>query len=114
MRISDWSSDVCSSDLELDFVDGEEIVTAVQRHGFHRAAEPGRAPRDNLLFAGDQRHVAVALAADRAIEIGRASCSERVCPHVSISMLAVSFKKTNTNHTSEPTSTPCHTTKPTD
>src|SRR3546814_13846588 len=31
-------------------------------------------------------------------EIGRASCMERVCQYVSISVVAVSFKKNNTQH----------------
>src|SRR3546814_17937859 len=34
-----------------------------------------------------------------ALEIGRASCRERVCQYVSISVVAVSLKKKDTNHT---------------
>src|SRR3546814_9490662 len=71
MRISDWSSDVCSSDLD-------QAVSEAVRHG-GREAElcPGcafgdRAPRDR---AQDRR-------ARASFEIGRASCRERVCQSV--------------------------------
>src|SRR3546814_6069632 len=65
MRISDWSSDVCSSDL------GE-------RHLHHRMHGPPRMSRRepgcgvrNLRRVGRER-----------TEIGRASCRERVCQYV--------------------------------
>src|SRR3546814_2847627 len=68
MRISDWSSDVCSSDL--------------QRHaGARTAAHRDRRPAlfqlaIELARAGEhQRHL-------RQGEIGRASCRERVCQYV--------------------------------
>src|SRR3546814_2708186 len=38
MRISDWSSDVCSSDLEVDFYVGSILVTG---HHIRRAALTG-------------------------------------------------------------------------
>src|SRR3546814_14678183 len=93
MRISDWSSDVCSSDLVPDFclfkfnvrtqhpsdegwlqesldrivrtLGGDGIVFEI-RGGFTRPPKP---------------------------QIGRASCRERVCQYVSISVGAVSLKK---------------------
>src|SRR3546814_3212481 len=75
MRISDWSSDVCSSDL---FV-GEGMVGRV---GLVVAAEQlgklARAP--GIVLALALHHVAVGLAGLR--EIGRASCRERVCQYV--------------------------------
>src|SRR3546814_10314675 len=84
MRISDWSSDVCSSDLL-----GVEIV-----FGY-----PGGAvlPIYDALFQQEKiRHILVRheQAATHAaegyaratgkpgVEIGRASCRERVCPYV--------------------------------
>src|SRR3546814_7849266 len=76
MRISDWSSDVCSSDLmdreRAKFVDG--------------AAERGTRKRDAeelfdhiAKFAGygfNKSHAAA------YSQIGRASCRERVCQYV--------------------------------
>src|SRR3546814_4352891 len=71
MRISDWSSDVCSSDL----------------------GARDRAPDPELLHLLDQARFGVArwrlrlvaLDLDTGLggrEIGRASCRERVCPYV--------------------------------
>src|SRR3546814_19954346 len=98
MRISDWSSDVCSSDLlrpqqnwryELEanqslgkwgstkiqfvYVDAEDFVDVVPVDG---GESVGNIPR-----------------AWAAAEIGRASCRERVCQYVYISVVAVSLKK---------------------
>src|SRR3546814_8091232 len=64
MRISDWSSDVCSSDLGLK--SGDRIVAA-------DGTSIGR-------FQDLQTYVA--LRAETPIEIGRASCRERVCQYV--------------------------------
>src|SRR3546814_3466389 len=70
MRISDWSSDVCSSDLGLGRL--EEGCVRHQRRG----REVGR------------KHASRALAGRigaelrRLREIGRASCRERVCQYV--------------------------------
>src|SRR3546814_21030525 len=96
MRISDWSSDVCSSDL---------LDSCVRRS----RARPGSAIAalgavEQFLVGQHQRHhrfdhrhaanadagVVAALGHD---EIGRASCRERVCHYVSISGVAVSLKK---------------------
>src|SRR3546814_2747253 len=78
MRISDWSSDVCSSDLcrktAGDFL--KRSVTdaypprRAARHSRHRLPMPGR--------AGAGWH----LARRFNTEIGRASCRERVCQYV--------------------------------
>src|SRR3546814_14854070 len=101
MRISDWSSDVCSSDLRAD------VPTHVDRD--RRVGEAGGQPGDPVGVL-DQclidrepgtRHVGrehvEALELERdvagAAEIGRASCRERVCQYVSISVVAESFKK---------------------
>src|SRR3546814_17274475 len=97
MRISDWSSDVCSSDLPESanlpeavaerWADqwGDAIVAAAA------AAWSGPPPID-LSFAaepGDE---------EWADEIGRASCRERVCQYVKISVVAVSQKKKQSQH----------------
>src|SRR3546814_4855984 len=70
MRISDWSSDVCSSDLVADML----------------APSPDRVRigvrEDHLVDAvvlGGQRHRDALV---RRHEIGRASCRERVCQYV--------------------------------
>src|SRR3546814_2364134 len=76
MRISDWSSDVCSSDL----VDRGLMIAPVG------VAPPGLAHAD-----GRAEGIALGVAADeglgkddelRPCEIGRASCRERVCQYV--------------------------------
>src|SRR3546814_2681409 len=66
MRISDWSSDVCSSDLGL----GVEIVDVAGNieDVSARVAQQARS------FTG--------LVASAGEEIGRASCRERVCQYV--------------------------------
>src|SRR3546814_15056199 len=74
MRISDWSSDVCSSDLRTGDVVGG--LQATQGSG----VDPGLAHTVGR-GAGEQR------------QIGRASCRERVCKYVSISVVAESLKK---------------------
>src|SRR3546814_10551953 len=65
MRISDWSSDVCSSDLQPP--DGPLPVrwrSAFGRRADGAAAGPAGSPHQ------------------RGTEIGRASCRERVCQYV--------------------------------
>src|SRR3546814_19412298 len=96
MRISDWSSDVCSSDLvkarlgavrlaELAELIGPrvieridpEAVAEVRDLGDHRFAVEIEEPQavDHILVrAGDESFRGVD-------EIGRASCRERVCQY---------------------------------
>src|SRR3546814_5599281 len=84
MRISDWSSDVCSSDLldhQFQFSEGKphgggdlciaDRVTAAQMRSVDREGQVSR----------HRRHQRIT---DRAInfEIGRASRRERVCQYV--------------------------------
>src|SRR3546814_16620290 len=89
MRISDWSSDVCSSDLaqlELDTA----VETLVRRIELELRVDLRAVQRIDLLgqqglvFLGDDRG---------GLEIGRASGRERVCKYVSISVAAVYIKK---------------------
>src|SRR3546814_13104750 len=71
MRISDWSSDVCSSDLEslVDAIEaafGTPVQTAVKREDEQAFA---RLNAENLMFCEDAaRRVAAALSADERIE----------------------------------------------
>src|SRR3546814_19836227 len=86
MRISDWSSDVCSSDL--------------------RGCLPVREPRGlddaaRELDLGDRLRGEFVLSGATELrggvrEIGRASCRERVCQYVSIPVVAVTLKKQTT------------------
>src|SRR3546814_15265197 len=108
MRISDWSSDVCSSDLmAIVVVDPRRTMTA-EAADLHLALKPGT---DVALFNGLLAHLAASQASDGAFiaqhtagldaalaaldgaglaetaavtglpEIGRASCRERVCQY---------------------------------
>src|SRR3546814_11522383 len=103
MRISDWSSDVCSSDLEaLDgFAGGGELapVGAVAR-GLHREHEarrrlvmpllPARRLEGGVVGAvdldgGERAAGALPLALLRqppGLDIGRASCRAIVCQYI--------------------------------
>src|SRR3546814_3348230 len=90
MRISDWSSDVCSSDLT--------VCLAVMRICFHqlvaldlhddtivhhleeRLVQCFACAELVLVEAGHARHAHLQIVARN--EIGRASCRERVCQYV--------------------------------
>src|SRR3546814_20845759 len=86
MRISDWSSDVCSSDLpDRESTPPYPPGRAVLR----RAASEGWRPRS----AARPASAHAAIRPRRRPEIGRASCRERVCQYVSISVVDVSLKK---------------------
>src|SRR3546814_3748191 len=93
MRISDWSSDVCSSDLSVgrgtkplgllalgDSVRSEaaQTVATLEEAGLRLA-----------LVTGDNERTARRIAAEvginevhAGVQIGRASCRARVCPYV--------------------------------
>src|SRR3546814_6832431 len=87
MRISDWSSDVCSSDLQLQLgrvFDGDDPLVMRNEAGQH--VEHG-----GLAAAGTTGNQHVQPPTDdglehqcdgRRQEIGRASCRERVCQYV--------------------------------
>src|SRR3546814_9699440 len=77
MRISDWSSDVCSSDLYDPF--GAAHSSTSNSAGLGFAVGRDLAGRTNNVIAviGDG-----AMTAGMAYEIGRASCRERVCQYV--------------------------------
>src|SRR3546814_12471609 len=119
MRISDWSSDVCSSDLNrVRVVDEEQEDVAIGRIERRRVAADvdigiivhvrpvehawNLPPGLPDAISGDLHH--------RSDEIGRASCRERVCQYVEISVVAVSLKKKNNNITQQiPHNTKTHT-----
>src|SRR3546814_12212077 len=129
MRISDWSSDVCSSDLSINKAINSpigELAEALWRLMPDTATEQGPMPdglgeRFEALFEanGDGGgHAACVVArhfpwidhwfpewTHRVIrpmldvnhQIGRASCRERVCQYVEISVVAVSLKTQKSN-----------------
>src|SRR3546814_8657940 len=73
MRISDWSSDVCSSDLFLhhgDLTDSSSLIRIMQQ------TQP-----DEVYNLAAQSHVAVSFEQPE-YKIGRASCRERVWQYV--------------------------------
>src|SRR3546814_15960914 len=97
MRISDWSSDVCSSDLMQACLD--TVIPYLRERkqfgkpiGSFQLMQAKVADMYVALQSARAYTYAVAKACD-AGQIGRASCRERVCPYVSISRVAVSLKK---------------------
>src|SRR3546814_18145061 len=105
MRISDWSSDVGSSDLRaLDLatsewvlsIDADERVPAELAGAIRRELDQPRADGYRIghlsKFCGRWiRHSG--WWPDRVLQLGSASCRERVCQYVSRSVVAESFKK---------------------
>ncbi len=66
---------------ELDLVDGEEIDRPVERHRFDGADEIGGIGRDDLLFAGDERHRALALERNDAVVVLAGQQPQREADH---------------------------------
>src|SRR3546814_15050362 len=128
MRMSDWSSDVCSSDrrswegvsgfgARFDEAGGNRLgrglaapedelehrveTLAFVYGGFDqylRLVERQRAARAQQRAVAEQHDAAGRPEFEMAepklfVEIGRASCRERVCQYVEISVVAVSLKK---------------------
>src|SRR3546814_18409083 len=90
MRISDWSSDVCSSDLALAPILCAGVTT------YKGIKETETRPGEWIAISGlgGLGHVAVQYAKAMGLhEIGRAPCRERVCQYVSFPVVAVSLKK---------------------
>src|SRR3546814_19108414 len=115
MRISDWSSDVCSSDLSGLEKERTRLIAA------DKGAAPGAAPTPKpsgdsvdalhalILHQLDEDQAQdiisiplagkssladhMVIATGRSTPIGRASCGERVCQYVELSVVAVSLKK---------------------
>src|SRR3546814_20214276 len=99
MRISDVSSDVCSSDLYGDRAGRPDGCTVdAEGHLWIAEVTASRVSRyrpDATL----ERSIELPLSKPTS-EIGRASCRERVCQYVSISVVAVSLTTTTNNVTS--------------
>src|SRR3546814_10333891 len=89
MRISDWSSDVCSSDLMammepvlavLDETDSGLDIDALRVVAAGVNAQ--RTPERSMLLITHYQRLLEYIVPDRIHEIGRASCRERVCQYV--------------------------------
>src|SRR3546814_20042613 len=102
MRISDWSSDVCSSDLlrcqelRLHCVGKDGRSSRVTPSDDHYICGPeDRADAEHRQHAGlEPEHGEYRTHRERQRrQIGRASCRERVWQYVSISVVEVPFKK---------------------
>src|SRR3546814_13411721 len=92
MRISDWSSDVCSSDLAAETVQHWQVVFIGETAG-RRAVDIGLVGEKDRgrMFAQDRTQPGKlggvdlhrgGITAEHHPEIGRASCRERVCQYV--------------------------------
>src|SRR3546814_20871597 len=102
MRISDWSSDVCSSDLHALYQVALDRGVGAPFDTHRRRAAP--AAQQHVDDRVDQRTIngqqAVIVpfhgteSAEDGRQIGRASCRERVGRYVSNSVVDVSSKKT--------------------
>src|SRR3546814_14205378 len=90
MRISDWSSDVCSSDLSIARHKSAYLM-AVGGAAYlvSRAIKEARVAG----FEDLGMEAIYEFTVEDMPEIGRASCRERVCQYVSISVVAGSSKK---------------------
>src|SRR3546814_19168824 len=112
MRISDWSSDVCSSDLAsgrntfqiyTEAMDALARDRALMAGALRKALDRGEfrllfQPKLDLATGHISGVEALLLChcTDLGVippEIGRASCRVRVCQYVYISLVAVSLKK---------------------
>src|SRR3546814_4257584 len=85
MRISDWSSDVCSSDLSVQLPGGQGDRSGGQREFVPVLARAAVAAGVAGLFMESHPDPARALSDGPnawPLEIGRASCRERVCQYV--------------------------------
>src|SRR3546814_9415999 len=91
MRISDWSSDVCSSDLMLA-EKGERVDSVIEIMVDEAALVERIAGRFNCARCGAGYHdkfrrpkvegVCDVCGGTEFVQIGRASCRERVCQYV--------------------------------
>src|SRR3546814_1409860 len=98
MRISDWSSDVCSSDLSVQTLNppkvcapvgpySQSVLTTGSGRWLHIAGQVG-VRQDGALASGFAEQVDVAwtniqeILKAAGMKIGRASCRERVCQYV--------------------------------
>src|SRR3546814_5431798 len=92
MRISDWSSDVCSSDLESEFAAPlqrlNHVVSELQEGVMATRMQPignawAKLPRIVRDLAHElDKKIDLVMKGAETEQIGRASCRERVCQYV--------------------------------
>src|SRR3546814_2672281 len=82
MRISDWSSDVCSSDLLLGVgqLAHQQVIDAMAADDHAAGVHLAKVVAADIEAAPHRRLVAVEF--PHQPQIGRASCRERVCQYV--------------------------------
>src|SRR3546814_11911828 len=110
MRISDWSSDVCSSDLAAGkftvwvAIASDQWFRQTNSTSWPSSSRAAFAPsvvppaphiRSATSFGRARRAIRRPRSSRTAAKIGRASRRERVCQYVYISVVAVSLKKKN-------------------
>src|SRR3546814_16114881 len=103
MRISDWSSDGCSSDLPALYDAFHDLLPVIRREG---PLEPhdivGPSCESTDVFARGRMLPALQagdlVAFMSAGEIGRASCRDGGWPSVTLSVVVVSYNKQKTNN----------------
>src|SRR3546814_13549113 len=113
MRISDWSSDVFSSDLlvmlgQMAATDPTRAPTGSESmwayvHVPQRVSRADRAPAEPVDEARAEQAATevesrIAEFAPNFREIGRASCRERVCEYLKISVVDASLKQKKIQH----------------
>src|SRR3546814_17668104 len=102
MRISDWSSDVCSSDLQRAYVAvaGAAVAQAdgqfVDRGGLFQFQQRGPGLHAREVQAVLPRVQEQPGRGDHHRQPGRASCRERVCQYVSILVVSVTLTNNTT------------------
>src|SRR3546814_15772078 len=103
MRISDWSSDVCSSDLPVTPYPYRPNAKRWQKGYIETRFRYTNNPWTYVAFWMLSYELANRWPESQCPtlraewdKIGRASCRERVCQYVSISVVAVSLKKKQT------------------
>src|SRR3546814_18129716 len=93
MRIRDWSSDVCSSDLFVI------LFPNMQARDVQPICKDIIESLNSAALNIGKRFFQLKSAMGVIDKIGRASCRERVCQYVSISVVAVSLIKKQTEIT---------------
>src|SRR3546814_11150269 len=111
MRISDWSSDVCSSDLIIAKIRTGNPDVRIESVSTVSGKVSGEF-RQTAIYALGAAMLAISIyiwvrfewqfgVGALFAQIGRASCRERVGQYVSLSVVAVSLKKKNRHITQQ-------------
>src|SRR3546814_21158682 len=100
MRISDWSSDVCSSDLRT--AGRHRRTDTAEYRPRDLDQRPDRRDRDHASSEEANIGAENRIRQRLGIELGRSSSRDSVCQYVENSVVAVTFKK-NIKHQSRST-----------